>query len=171
MKIYGQKLNNIDYELKLPSAQVKSGLIFAALNAEGKSRIVEKTTTRNHTEIMLDSFGADDDIQVFKTNGEHVIGTPLSDGAWGVNGINNANDIEDSFFLETNGYQPNATYDDSNLSTSGVSTHNGATFTFSGDGHPGTYLESLTIDETSEPLIISVVGNGYFNGFANITFI
>lgn len=113
--------------------------------------------------INLDSFGADDDIQVFKTNGEHIIGTPLSDDAWRVNDINNANDIEDSFFLETNGYQPSATYDDSNLSTSGVSTHNGATFTFSGDGHPGTYLESLTIDETSEPLIISVVGNGYFN--------
>ena len=42
LKIYGKKLHKINYELELPSAQVKSGLIFAALNADGKSRIVEK---------------------------------------------------------------------------------------------------------------------------------
>ena len=42
LKIIGQKLKNINYELKLPSAQVKSGLIFAALNTEGISKIIEK---------------------------------------------------------------------------------------------------------------------------------
>jgi len=64
LKIYGKKLNNIDYELELPSAQVKTGLILAALNAEGISKIVEKKITRNHTEIMLESFNAD--IQIKK---------------------------------------------------------------------------------------------------------
>ncbi len=49
LKIYGKKLNNIDYELELPSAQVKSGLILAALNTDGRSKIVEKKITRNHT--------------------------------------------------------------------------------------------------------------------------
>ena len=42
LKIYGKKLHKINYELELPSAQVKSGLIFAALNADGKSKIIEK---------------------------------------------------------------------------------------------------------------------------------
>ena len=57
--IYGKKLHKIDYELELPSAQVKSGLILAALNTEGRSKIVEKKITRNHTETMLESFEAD----------------------------------------------------------------------------------------------------------------
>ena len=72
LKIYGKKLHKIDYELELPSAQVKSGLILAALNAEGKSKIVEKKSTRNHTEIMLESFGAD--IKINKIDSEnHII--------------------------------------------------------------------------------------------------
>ena len=49
LKIYGSKLNSVNYELDLPSSQVKSGLIFAALNAVGKSKIIEKKITRNHT--------------------------------------------------------------------------------------------------------------------------
>ena len=71
LKIYGQKLHKLDYELELPSAQVKSGLIFAALNTEGKSKIIEKKITRNHTEIMLESFEAD--IKVNKLDSENHI--------------------------------------------------------------------------------------------------
>lgn len=55
--IYGQKLRNIDYELTLPSAQVKSGIILAALNTKGETKIIENHITRNHTEIMLKAFG------------------------------------------------------------------------------------------------------------------
>ena len=66
LKIYGKKLNNIDYELELPSAQVKSGLILAALNTDGISKIVEKKIARNHTEIMLEYFEAD--IKIKKKN-------------------------------------------------------------------------------------------------------
>ena len=57
--------------LKLPSAQVKSGLIFAALNAEGTSKIIEKNITRDHTEIMLQSFDAN--IKIEKNNYEKHI--------------------------------------------------------------------------------------------------
>ncbi len=61
--IYGQKLKPINYTVPVPSAQVKSGLILAALNTEGVSKLIEKDVTRNHTEIMLESFGADIDIK------------------------------------------------------------------------------------------------------------
>ena len=61
--IYGQKLKPINYTVPVPSAQVKSGLILAALNTEGVSQFIEKDITRDHTEIMLKSFGADIDIK------------------------------------------------------------------------------------------------------------
>ena len=52
-------LRPIHYELPIASAQVKSALIFAALQAQGQSVIVEKECTRNHTEDMLRQFGGD----------------------------------------------------------------------------------------------------------------
>ena len=53
------KLRPIHYELPIASAQVKSALIFAALQAQGQSVIIEKECTRNHTEDMLRQFGGD----------------------------------------------------------------------------------------------------------------
>ena len=52
-----KNLTPIEYELPIASAQVKSALIFAALQAHGQSIIVEKERTRNHTEDMLRQFG------------------------------------------------------------------------------------------------------------------
>ena len=52
-----KNLTPIEYELPIASAQVKSALIFAALQAHGQSIIVEKERTRNHTEDMLHQFG------------------------------------------------------------------------------------------------------------------
>ena len=52
-------LTPIHYELPIASAQVKSALIFAALQAQGQSVILEKECTRNHTEDMLRQFGGD----------------------------------------------------------------------------------------------------------------
>jgi len=63
IEIIGKKLRNINYNLELPSAQVKSGIILAALNADGKSKIIENEITRNHTEIMLEYFNADINIE------------------------------------------------------------------------------------------------------------
>ena len=54
-----KNLRPIQYELPIASAQVKSALIFAALQAQGQSVIIEKECTRNHTEDMLHQFGGD----------------------------------------------------------------------------------------------------------------
>lgn len=59
IKINGGNLNAIDYHMPVASAQVKSALILASLYANGQSTIHEKVKSRNHTEIMLKSFGAD----------------------------------------------------------------------------------------------------------------
>ena len=58
LKMHGSKsLNPIHYQLPVASAQVKSALIFAALQADGESVIIEKEKTRNHTEDMIQQFG------------------------------------------------------------------------------------------------------------------
>ena len=54
-----KSLKPIYYELPIASAQVKSALIFAALQAHGQSVIIEKECTRNHTEDMLRQFGGE----------------------------------------------------------------------------------------------------------------
>ena len=60
LQLKGTKnLRPIQYELPIASAQVKSALIFAALQAHGQSVIIEKECTRNHTEDMLQQFGGD----------------------------------------------------------------------------------------------------------------
>ncbi|MBV9992916.1 MAG: 3-phosphoshikimate 1-carboxyvinyltransferase [Alphaproteobacteria bacterium] len=48
----------IEHEVAVASAQVKSALLLAALNAPGTSRIVQPIATRDHTERMLKAFGA-----------------------------------------------------------------------------------------------------------------
>ena len=53
------QLQPILYRLPVASAQVKSALIFAALQAEGESTIIEKEKTRDHTEDMIRQFGGE----------------------------------------------------------------------------------------------------------------
>ena len=53
------QLQSIHYRLPVASAQVKSALIFAALQAEGESTIIEKEKTRDHTEDMIRQFGGE----------------------------------------------------------------------------------------------------------------
>ena len=53
------QLQPIYYRLPVASAQVKSALIFAALQAEGESTIIEKEKTRDHTEDMIRQFGGE----------------------------------------------------------------------------------------------------------------
>lgn len=58
LKMKGSRaLKPIAYQLPVASAQVKSALIFAALQADGESLIIEKEKTRNHTEDMIVQFG------------------------------------------------------------------------------------------------------------------
>lgn len=55
----GQQLHGIDYTLPIASAQVKSALLLAGLYADGDTCIHEPHSTRDYTERMLRSFGAD----------------------------------------------------------------------------------------------------------------
>ena len=48
----------IDYRLPVPSAQVKSAVLLAGLNAPGETRVTEPAPTRDHTERLLRRFGA-----------------------------------------------------------------------------------------------------------------
>ena len=58
IEINGTKLNGIDYNSPLASAQVKSCLLLAGLNAEGKTSFTEPYKSRNHTELMFEYMGA-----------------------------------------------------------------------------------------------------------------
>lgn len=58
LTIYGKKLHPIDYVSKLASAQVKSCILLAGLNVDGKTTFTEPYISRNHTEIMLKYMGA-----------------------------------------------------------------------------------------------------------------
>jgi 3-phosphoshikimate 1-carboxyvinyltransferase len=49
----------VRFTVPVPSAQVKSAVLLAALNAPGESVVIEKEATRDHTERMLAGFGAD----------------------------------------------------------------------------------------------------------------
>ncbi len=60
LEIHGtQCLKPIDYKSPVSSAQVKSAVILAALNAQGTSTYEEPVLSRNHTELMLKARGAD----------------------------------------------------------------------------------------------------------------
>jgi 3-phosphoshikimate 1-carboxyvinyltransferase len=48
----------VQYTLPVPSAQVKSAVLLAGLNAPGETVVIEKEATRDHTERMLTGFGA-----------------------------------------------------------------------------------------------------------------
>ena len=58
LTIHGGALRSIEYELPVPSAQVKSAILLAALFAEGATSVTEVVPTRDHTERMLEHFGA-----------------------------------------------------------------------------------------------------------------
>jgi len=56
--VEGGSLQAINYELPMPSAQVKSAVLLAGLYAEGETTVVEPLPTRDHTERLLERAGA-----------------------------------------------------------------------------------------------------------------
>ena len=52
-----ESLQGIDYQMPMASAQVKSAILLAGMNAEGKTTVTEPYTSRDHTERMLEGFG------------------------------------------------------------------------------------------------------------------
>jgi len=61
----------VTYTVPMPSAQVKSAVLLAGLNAPGKTVVIEKEATRDHTERMLAGFGAE--VTVEETDEGRVI--------------------------------------------------------------------------------------------------
>ncbi len=59
LEIQGGPLRSIEYTLPVPSAQVKTCVLFAGLFADGVTTVHEPVRTRDHTEIALREFGAD----------------------------------------------------------------------------------------------------------------
>ncbi len=58
-KISGGNLQGIHYESPVASAQVKSAILLAGLYADGQTSVTEPALSRNHTELMFESFGVD----------------------------------------------------------------------------------------------------------------
>lgn len=61
----------VEYTLPVASAQVKSAVLLAGLNAPGKTTVIEPEATRDHTEKMLKAFGAK--ISIVKDNHSRTI--------------------------------------------------------------------------------------------------
>ena len=57
LEIIGSQLNGIIYESPIASAQIKSCVLLAGLNANGSTTVIEPYKSRNHTELMLEYMG------------------------------------------------------------------------------------------------------------------
>jgi 3-phosphoshikimate 1-carboxyvinyltransferase len=62
LRIQGAPLRAISFEPSVPSAQVKSAVLFAGLYAEGDTSVVQPAETRDHTERALQAFGISVDV-------------------------------------------------------------------------------------------------------------
>ncbi len=74
LTIHGKKLHAIEYTMPVASAQVKSSILLASLFAEGETVINEPVASRDHTEIMLNYFGAD----ITNTDGK-IVSKPVKE--------------------------------------------------------------------------------------------
>ncbi|MGE7779911.1 3-phosphoshikimate 1-carboxyvinyltransferase [Peribacillus sp. NPDC097264] len=74
LSIRGGQLQGVRYQLPVASAQVKSAIILAGLQAEGETIIVEPEATRDHTERMIQQFGGkiEKDGQTIKVSGNQL---------------------------------------------------------------------------------------------------
>ncbi|TFE68589.1 cytidylate kinase [Methylacidiphilum caldifontis] len=62
-------LKGIEYKLPIPSAQVKSCILFAGLFASGITRVIESVPSRDHTERLFEQFG----VRTLRENGHIVL--------------------------------------------------------------------------------------------------
>jgi 3-phosphoshikimate 1-carboxyvinyltransferase len=69
LTIDGTVLRGISHVPDVPSAQVKSAVLLAGLHAQGRTTVVERSPTRDHTERALDAFG----VPVFRANGAAAV--------------------------------------------------------------------------------------------------
>lgn len=81
IEIEGGPLSAITYEMPIASAQVKSAILFAALQAEGLTTIIEKEKSRNHTEEMIKQFGGNisvEDKTITVLGGQQLVGQEVT---------------------------------------------------------------------------------------------
>ena len=72
ISVYGANIPvPVIYEVPVPSAQVKSAILLAALNTPGNTTVVESVPTRDHTERMLQAAGAN--VSIEPENGKRII--------------------------------------------------------------------------------------------------
>lgn len=73
-RIKGGSLHGIHYTSPVASAQVKSAILLAGLYAEGSTSVTEPALSRNHTELMFESFGVN-----VKSEGTTATVTPATE--------------------------------------------------------------------------------------------
>ncbi|WP_240501873.1 3-phosphoshikimate 1-carboxyvinyltransferase [Bacillus sp. MUM 13] len=81
LSLRGGQLRGIHYELPVASAQVKSSILLAGLQAEGETVIIEPEKTRDHTERMIALFGGEiekDGHKITIKGGQKLKGTHIS---------------------------------------------------------------------------------------------
>jgi 3-phosphoshikimate 1-carboxyvinyltransferase len=83
LKVHGSnRLNPITYQSSVASAQVKSAVLFAGLNAEGRTTVIETSPTRDHTERLFNGFGVpvttNDDLSVSLTGPARFTGGSIT---------------------------------------------------------------------------------------------
>jgi 3-phosphoshikimate 1-carboxyvinyltransferase len=57
LTVHGGRLHGVEWTLEVPSAQVKTAILLAGLQAEGATRVREDRASRDHTERLLPAFG------------------------------------------------------------------------------------------------------------------
>jgi 3-phosphoshikimate 1-carboxyvinyltransferase len=92
LTVTGQKIHGINYDLKIASAQIKTAIMMAAIDAEGITRITGEIGSRDHTERLLPHFGCDISVtdkeitikggQKLKANVVKVPGDPSTAAFW-----------------------------------------------------------------------------------------
>jgi len=72
LTLQGGGLKTLAYRLLEPSAQVKSAVLLAGLNAAGGAVVIEPEATRDHTERMLRAFGATVEVEVLADGARQI---------------------------------------------------------------------------------------------------
>jgi 3-phosphoshikimate 1-carboxyvinyltransferase len=101
--IRGKKLHGLSYTLPIPSAQIKSAILLAALFAQGDTTIEQLQPSRDHTERLLKRMGAK-----LESDNTHISLTPLNNPLTAVD-FNVPGDISSAaYWLVAGAVHPNA---------------------------------------------------------------
>lgn len=169
-EVFGKKplMSKPEIETNLDNVPVLDEILVNGVKdtlASGRVSLGLIPTGSTNVRILVDDHGMNDDINIFSATGEHLVGQDLT-----------AQQplIENELFTPNNGYQGNEVYDNSNLFDGGGfnfpainnQSIKGMGFTYSGNGNNNqnnNLNEELIIDSVTEPLLLTVIGNGAFS--------